>query len=373
MTQTRPWLFTTRGGYEEDLIEELRLEGDASKLVEPSLVLTQQTPKKHPCFGRQGFPLSIESEGESLIKSLVDNFLQDYQRLCAPPNLPQSGRDQTPNITQGGRDQTSNLPQAVGTGKKRPFTLQVFVPDADAANTLSARAAQLEEQLKKQVCTDEYFAKRYFDNAEKCRELEGVLWQVCLVKENKAFAGSLLCTEAPSLFPGGRARLKLRDEMPSRAALKLEEAFHWLRRAPDAGDTCVDLGAAPGGWSYVLLERRARVLAVDPAKLSPELMKRRGVKHFCQSAFQFEPPEPVLWLCCDMAWRPLEVAQLLAKWGRKKWANFLISNIKLPMKQKAEFVKELTKVIASGGWQDVTARQLYHDREEVTFGAWKGG
>jgi 23S rRNA (cytidine2498-2'-O)-methyltransferase len=339
MTQNKPWLFTTRESFEHDLVDELTLGGDRPNLVMSSLVLTTKAPSKHPAFGRQGFPISIEAEGEDFAARIAANFLQDYQLICA--------------------------------GKKRPFCLQVFVPDADSTNLLSARASHLEAQLKQIVCADEYFAKRRFDNAEKCRELEGILWQVCLVKENKAYAGSLLCAEAPSLFPGGRARLRLREEMPSRAALKLEEAFHWLRRAPDAGDTCVDLGAAPGGWSFILLERRARVLAVDPAKLSPELMKRKGVRHFCQSAFQFEPPEPVLWLCCDMAWRPMEVAQLLAKWGRKRWANFLVSNIKLPMKQRAEFVKELTKMIASGGWQEVTARQLYHDREEVTFGAWR--
>jgi 23S rRNA (cytidine2498-2'-O)-methyltransferase len=340
MNQTNtPWLFTTRNQFEEDLLEELTLEGDKPTQAGPSLVLTQKAPSKHPTFGRQGFPISHKLEGDDLVKPLVESFLAEYKRISE--------------------------------GKKKPATIQFFVPDADETNPLSALATQLEQQVKQQIIADEYFSKRIFESAEQCRDLDGILWQVCLAKEKLAYAGGLLCTQAPSLFVGGRARLKLRDEMPSRAALKLEEAFHWVRRAPDAGDTCVDLGAAPGGWTYVLLERRAKVLAVDPAKLSPEIMKRKGVKHFCQSAFQFEPPESVLWLCCDMAWRPMEVAQLLAKWGRKRWATFLISNIKLPMKQKAAVVKELTKTIASGGWQDVMARQLYHDREEVTFSAWR--
>src|SRR5688572_8455353 len=43
MTQTnKPWLFTTRGSFEEDLIEELRLEGDTPTLLGPSLVMTQR-------------------------------------------------------------------------------------------------------------------------------------------------------------------------------------------------------------------------------------------------------------------------------------------------------------------------------------------
>jgi 23S rRNA C2498 (ribose-2'-O)-methylase RlmM len=104
-------------------------------------------------------------------------------------------------------------------------------------------------------------------------------------------------------------------DAPSRAGRKLEEAFEWVGRAPEAGDVCVDLGAAPGGWTAVLLARRARVIAVDPAKLAENLRQKKGVAHVQASAFEFTPTEPVDWLFCDMAWRPMEVAALLAKWG----------------------------------------------------------
>jgi len=114
----------------------------------------------------------------------------------------------------------------------------------------------------------------------------------------------------------------------------------------------------------VLLERRARVVAVDPAELAPEIAKLRGVTHVKASAFDYAPDEPVDWLVCDMAWRPLEVAALVAKWGRKRWARAVVLNVKLPMKRKVEMLERVREAIAEGGWQDLRMRHLYHDRDE---------
>jgi 23S rRNA (cytidine2498-2'-O)-methyltransferase len=163
--------------------------------------------------------------------------------------------------------------------------------------------------------------------------------------------------------------MRVGGERPSRAARKVEEALAWLGVAPGPGEVCVDLGAAPGGWSWVLLERRAKVIAVDPAKLRPDIARHRSLVHHEASAFQYAPEEPVDWLFCDMAWKPLEVAQLLAKWGRRRWARILVANLKLPMKKKAATVDDLRQVIAGGGWQRIRTRQLYHDRDEITLTA----
>ena len=74
-----------------------------------------------------------------------------------------------------------------------------------------------------------------------------------------------------------------------------------------------------------------------------------------------------------MAWRPLEMASLLAKWGRRRWASPLVSNIKLPMRQRVEFAQRVMKIVSDGGWRDVRGRHLYHDREEFTLAGWRVG
>jgi 23S rRNA (cytidine2498-2'-O)-methyltransferase len=166
---------------------------------------------------------------------------------------------------------------------------------------------------------------------------------------------------------GGPKRMKREADALSRASLKVDEALEWLGDAPGRGETCVDLGAAPGGWTQRLLARGAKVIAVDPAKLKVPPSSR--LKHVQDSAFRFQPQEPVEWLFCDMAWRPLEVAQLLAKWGRHRWAIRVVANIKLPMQEKWPMLDRVRETLSQGGWRDVKMRQLYHDRDEVTLTA----
>jgi 23S rRNA (cytidine2498-2'-O)-methyltransferase len=154
---------------------------------------------------------------------------------------------------------------------------------------------------------------------------------------------------------------------PSRSALKLLEAFTWLDRCPEAGEVCVDLGASPGGWTSVLVNRcRARVFAVDLGKLAPPLQNSKLVTHIPVDAFKLVVEEPVDWLLSDMAFRPLEAASLLGKWARNRWANGLIANIKLPMQKRAEMLLRVLDILESGGWREVKSRQLYHDRDEIT-------
>lgn len=66
-------------------------------------------------------------------------------------------------------------------------------------------------------------------------------------------------------------RAAQREGLRSRAAFKLaylDDRFHFLRR----GAHVLDLGAAPGGWSLVALERvgpSGEVVAVDPRPIAP--------------------------------------------------------------------------------------------------------
>jgi 23S rRNA (cytidine2498-2'-O)-methyltransferase len=215
-------------------------------------------------------------------------------------------------------------------------------------------------------------ALRRADDTTLRRDASIKLAQVCVAESGLFMAGVMHGNRTPSLAKGGRTRVRLSGDLPSRAARKLEEALAWLGVAPGPGELCVDLGAAPGGWTYVLAERRARVIAVDPAKLRPDLLARRNVQHVQESAFTFAPDEHVDWLFCDMAWRPLEVAALLAKWGRRRWARILVANIKLPMTRKAELLARVRAILErEGEWRHVRAKQLYHDRDEITLSALK--
>lgn len=241
--------------------------------------------------------------------------------------------------------------------------MQSWTVDSDASNRFAERAEQLGS-----ATLDALAPERRASNAESAEWLA----QLCIVNESLAIVGIVSRAEAWTLAPGGRLRMR-RAAGPSRASGKLEEALQYVGHEPGPDDLCVDLGAAPGGWTERLIARGAQVIAVDPAKLSPELTRHPRVKHRQESAFAFEPDEPIDWLFCDMAWRPLEVAQLLAKWARRRWARMLVANIKLPMRDKNPMVWRVRQLLVEAGWSGLRVKQLYHDRDEVTVMAVREG
>ena len=100
-------------------------------------------------------------------------------------------------------------------------------------------------------------------------------------------AGTILAaSDCQSPFPNGEARfVEDREGPPNRAYLKLWEALTLIDRRPGPGDLCLDLGASPGGWSWVLAKLGARVIAVDKAPLAPAIAAMPGVEVHKASAF----------------------------------------------------------------------------------------
>ena len=173
---------------------------------------------------------------------------------------------------------------------------------------------------------------------------------------------------------GGIPRLKFPREAPSRSTLKLEEAFQVLMNPNErerwlvAGGTAVDLGAAPGGWTYQLVARRIRVTAIDNGPMAPALMHSGLVQHLREDGFRYRPPRPVDWLVCDMVEKPGKVAELMVRWLQSGWCKAAIFNLKLPMKKRFDAwdkARAVLRPLQRMGFS-VRARQLYHDREELT-------
>jgi hypothetical protein len=162
---------------------------------------------------------------------------------------------------------------------------------------------------------------------------------------------------------------------PSRSTLKLAEAFHIF--LGDRADAClqaemraVDLGAAPGGWTWQLMNRGMKVIAVDNGALKGDVVDNAMVRHVRADGFKFVPDNVVDWMVCDMVEQPSRVAALVAKWLDQGWARFIVFNLKLPMKKRLEEVARCREIISAvdlGGKPLVLRfKQLYHDREEVT-------
>ncbi|MGZ5104450.1 MAG: 23S rRNA (cytidine(2498)-2'-O)-methyltransferase RlmM, partial [Usitatibacter sp.] len=139
------------------------------------------------------------------------------------------------------------------------------------------------------------------------------------------------------------------------------------RLAP--GMTAVDLGAAPGGWTWQLVHRGLMVVAVDNAAMDPALLETGQVKHRRDDGFHYRPSEPADWMACDMVESPSRIARLAASWVAQEWCGQSIFNLKLPMKKRWEEVERCRAIIdeaLGGAGYYLRMKQLYHDREEVT-------
>lgn len=180
-----------------------------------------------------------------------------------------------------------------------------------------------------------------------------------------------------AMWPMGIPRLKFPREAPSRSTLKLEEAWHhfiprdeWDERLSE-DMTGVDLGAAPGGWTYQLVRRGMLVTAIDNGPMAQSLMDTGLVTHLMADGFTYKPRPTVDWMVCDIVEKPARSAFLLETWLGEGLCREAVVNLKLPMKQRYAEVRRLLERIADGfkarGIEvEIGCKQLYHDREEVT-------
>ena len=129
-----------------------------------------------------------------------------------------------------------------------------------------------------------------------------------------------------SSFEGGEVPVAEDKAAPSRAFSKLVEAEARLGRQIAAGESCVDLGAAPGSWTYVAAQRGARVVAVDRSALREDLMASKLVRFQQGDAFKYVPTEPVDWLLCDVIAAPQRSMNLLQEWlAGKRMRRFVVT------------------------------------------------
>ncbi len=178
--------------------------------------------------------------------------------------------------------------------------------------------------------------------------------------------------------PMGIMRLRFPSQAPSRSTLKLEEAFltfipeHEREQRLSGALNAVDLGASPGGWTYQLVRRGMMVSSVDNGPMADSLMETGQVEHFMEDGFKFRPSRKnIYWLVCDMIEKPSRVAELVAWWFIEGYCQEAIFNLKLPMRKRFEEMKQCFTLIDELFSEhevnyQMQAKQLYHDREEIT-------
>ena len=185
---------------------------------------------------------------------------------------------------------------------------------------------------------------------------------VCLVDFKRAFASR-------SAWSGGQRRMADDPQAPSRSFLKAEEAYLVLGESPQPGETVVDLGASPGGWSYSAARRGALVIAVDNGPLKGGAAGHPLIEARAEDAFKFQPSGRSDWLFCDLIDEPRKVMELLRLWVEAAWCRRFIVNLKFGRHDPLPLLREALspETGIAPRCKVMKARHLYHDREELTL------
>jgi 23S rRNA (cytidine2498-2'-O)-methyltransferase len=214
------------------------------------------------------------------------------------------------------------------------------------------RARLIEQQLRKYPTIE-----RHFPIEDDIPPIGGF----CLLDQNTL----LYSAKRLKKWPDG-ACFFIEDKInpPNRAYLKLWEAITLLERYPSIGETALDLGASPGGWTYVMQSLGTTVTSVDKAPLDPKIKNLPRVHCLQQSAFALDPAtltNSYDWVLSDIACYPERAYTLIMKWINSGRAKQMIFTIKLQGEITIDTLKPFQEIANS------SLINLYYNKHEATF------
>jgi 23S rRNA (cytidine2498-2'-O)-methyltransferase len=339
-----------RGGFEPECAQDL------SALVADARTIHPASPVRVP--GLVALPLS---------KALPPGHLTDVLAR-RPPIFAREICLGTGPHTLGARDRITPIIDVVRQSGVQCGSLWLEYPDTNSGKELSPMCRRLEPLPHEALLV----AK----SLTASEDLHLPRLHVVFTSKQEAY----VATSAPGwnfAWPMGIPRLKMPHDVPSRSTLKLAEAFATFLtdeerlRLLRPGLRAVDLGAAPGGWTWQLANRGLRVTAVDNGPMKGSVADDPLVTHLREDGLAWRPKRPVDWLVCDIVLQPIRIAELVAHWIADGAARRAIFNLKLPMKKRYDEVKRCEQRMLeitdrTGTKAELRIRQLYHDREEVT-------
>lgn len=255
-----------------------------------------------------------------------------------------------------------------------PFTVHAYVPDAQSYRTLIGRADLLGETwlgLLRERRRREH--RRYQAPGVVASWGQTLLVQLALVGRTSLLVSAARPQPLPAggfdlaPWPAGRAPVPEDRQAPSRAYRKLVEGFAWLGRGPRAGESCVDLGGAPGGWAFTALSAGAQVIAVDRSPLSPPALGHPRLSMVVGNAFGYRPAAPVDWLLCDVICQPDRTLALVDDWMKAGLCQNVVATLKFKGAADYPIVERARARLAAHRWDLLRFKHLAHHHNEVAI------
>lgn len=241
----------------------------------------------------------------------------------------------------------SEWPYFFGSADKEKLYQRTKTVETAWLKNIGKKLSRVSKLLRREVPYRSEFSEGFF---------------VYLIDFNRA----VVSLEALSL---GQKRMQMDPEAPSRSYLKIEEAYRIIGLQPRKDEKVVDLGAAPGGWSYSALKRGAEVTAVDNGWLREPVKSHPNITYLKEDALKFKPGKSFDWLFCDMIGNPDLILDMLNKWLKNAWCLRFVVNLKIGRSDPIILLKKIKDLKRGLILQCslLKIRHLYHDREEITL------
>ena len=210
-------------------------------------------------------------------------------------------------------------------------------------------------------------------------EVYSLIW----VDDFHVFLGRHPYTNRVSNAPGNIPVIELSKDSPSRAYLKIEEAFYRFKPALEKGQQVLEIGCSPGGATTAMSHRGLNVMGIDPKYMEQQVYKLPGFKFIQKCARDVTASDLVNvnpeWIVMDMNIAPLEaldelsnVLLLLRKnFGKDLKIRQGFLTIKLNDWKFAESIPLYLKRLEEMGFRDLHPTQLCSNRQE--FFVWAAG
>ncbi len=151
-----------------------------------------------------------------------------------------------------------------------------------------------------------------------------------------------------------------------RSEFKLREALKVIDYHPIEAHTAIDLGASPGGWSYVLANKKMKVIAIDPAKLDAQVLEFKNVTHEKIRAENYSDSVKANLIVNDMNMEPIDSANAVLGISKNlKTGSLLIMTIKFTHGPYDKRIEETIEIL-SKQYSLIDIRCLFHNKQEVT-------
>jgi 23S rRNA (cytidine2498-2'-O)-methyltransferase len=242
--------------------------------------------------------------------------------------------------------------------KNKNFSVQLRAAGNDNQSYQSSKSSEIKQNI-----SDYFKSEGFIENKRYPEQIISIF-----LSDDCAYAGLSQAEDNLSIWSGGMRHYAMREDTISRAEFKLLEALENYPIDFRENGIALDLGAAPGGWTKVLLEQGLRVVAVDPDTLSPVLQKNKDVEYYNGRVQDYIKQSNKIFdlIVNDMRMDIMtSVNLMLSLKEHLRDKGYFIITLKLKKHDRLKNIKDGLKRLRKE-LDVVYTKQLFHNRSEIT-------